>query len=90
MLALDSLIVVALISGVGALLIAIVGGLFGWLSNRKSHGNRRASAIQLTHNVLTETIEWQDGEIAELRTENKHLRLRVRRLENDLTKQRSE
>lgn len=85
MLAFDSLVVVALISSVGALLVAVTAQIGGWLSNRKP-SPRRATGVA---RMLQEHIDWQDAEIGELRTENKHLWTRVRRLENDLEKLRS-
>jgi ubiquinone biosynthesis protein UbiJ len=83
MLAIESVLTVAIIGAVGALLTAAITGAAGWLSSRKPKGARKVSGIALTHKVLTETIEWQDEQISELRTEVRQLRDRIRRLEND-------
>lgn len=87
MFALDSPIG-ALILGASGFLTAIATGVFVWLSSRKPRSEQKKSAIELAHTVLTETIEWQDKEIVDLRKEVRHLGKENRRLEMDLTNQR--
>lgn len=83
MFALETVLTVAIIGAVGAFLTAAVTGFSGWMSSRRPKGAHKVSGIALTHKVLTETIQWQDRQITDLRTEISHLKGRIRRLEND-------